>query len=177
MTDKTGCKWRALFHGRISCTRVLIFGHVRAGTQVSFATLGQWITDSKPMAAFGSRSTAKNFLDAAGLNCCSASAKPFHFQAAKAMKMSYKAAWDAVDAMNSAWYLPLVESGPAGSRLTEDAERLITEFSRPRPSTRLSCRNSQMACRRSRRATRDSVNRLHVKTDPLAQVSSKQGRD
>ena len=49
-------------------------------------------------------------------------------KAAKAMKMSYKAAWDAVDAMNSAWYLPLVESGPAGSRLTEDAERLITEF-------------------------------------------------
>lgn len=49
-------------------------------------------------------------------------------KAAKAMKMSYKAAWDAVDAMNSAWPSPLVESGPAGSRLTEDAERLITEF-------------------------------------------------
>lgn len=49
-------------------------------------------------------------------------------KAAKAMKMSYKAAWDAVDAMNSAWSSPLVESGPAGSRLTEDAERLITEF-------------------------------------------------
>jgi molybdate transport system regulatory protein len=49
-------------------------------------------------------------------------------KAAKAMKMSYKAAWDAVDAMNAAWQSPLVESGPAGSRLTEDAERLITAF-------------------------------------------------
>jgi molybdate transport system regulatory protein len=49
-------------------------------------------------------------------------------KAAKAMKMSYKAAWDAVDAMNRAWSSPLVESGPAGSRLTADAERLITEF-------------------------------------------------
>ncbi|HQS82540.1 MAG TPA: LysR family transcriptional regulator [Thiobacillus sp.] len=49
-------------------------------------------------------------------------------KAAKAMKMSYKAAWDAVDAINSAWQSPLVESGPGGSRLTEDAERLITAF-------------------------------------------------
>ena len=49
-------------------------------------------------------------------------------KAAKAMKMSYKAAWDAVDAMNGAWQSPLVESGPAGSRLTDDAERLITAF-------------------------------------------------
>jgi molybdate transport system regulatory protein len=49
-------------------------------------------------------------------------------KAAKAMKMSYKAAWDAVDAMNAAWQSPLVESGPAGSRLTEDAERLIAAF-------------------------------------------------
>ena len=49
-------------------------------------------------------------------------------KAAKAMKMSYKAAWDAVDAINAAWQSPLVESGPAGSRLTEDAERLITAF-------------------------------------------------
>ncbi|OZA14876.1 MAG: transcriptional regulator [Hydrogenophilales bacterium 17-62-8] len=49
-------------------------------------------------------------------------------KAAKAMKMSYKAAWDAVDAMNVAWQSPLVESGPAGSRLTEDAERLIAAF-------------------------------------------------
>jgi molybdate transport system regulatory protein len=49
-------------------------------------------------------------------------------KAAKAMKMSYKAAWDAVDAINNAWPLPLVESGPAGSRLTEDAERLIMKF-------------------------------------------------
>lgn len=49
-------------------------------------------------------------------------------KAARAMKMSYKAAWDAVDAMNAAWQSPLVESGPAGSRLTEDAERLIAAF-------------------------------------------------
>lgn len=49
-------------------------------------------------------------------------------KAAKAMKMSYKAAWDAVDAMNSAWQSPLVESGPGGSRLTADAEALIAAF-------------------------------------------------
>jgi molybdate transport system regulatory protein len=49
-------------------------------------------------------------------------------RAAKAMKMSYKAAWDAVDAMNAAWQSPLVESGPSGSRLTADAERLIAVF-------------------------------------------------
>lgn len=49
-------------------------------------------------------------------------------KAAKAMKMSYKAAWDAVDAMNTAWQSPLVESGPAGSRLSDDAERLITAY-------------------------------------------------
>ncbi len=49
-------------------------------------------------------------------------------KAAKAMKMSYKAAWDAVDSMNASWQSALVESGPAGSRLTEDAERLIEVF-------------------------------------------------
>jgi molybdate transport system regulatory protein len=49
-------------------------------------------------------------------------------KAAKAMKMSYKAAWDAVDAMNTAWQSPLVDSGPAGSRLTDDAERLIVTY-------------------------------------------------
>lgn len=49
-------------------------------------------------------------------------------KAAKAMKMSYKAAWDAIDAMNGAWQTPLVESGPTGSRLTPDAERLIAAF-------------------------------------------------
>jgi len=31
------------------------------------------------------------------------------------MKMSYKAAWDAVDSMNAAWQSPLVESGPGGA--------------------------------------------------------------
>ena len=49
-------------------------------------------------------------------------------KAAKAMKMSYKAAWDAVDSMNGAWQSPLVESGPSGSRLTEDAEHLIATY-------------------------------------------------
>jgi len=49
-------------------------------------------------------------------------------RAAKAMKMSYKAAWDAVDAMNTAWQSALVESGPAGSHLTADAERLIAVY-------------------------------------------------
>ncbi len=49
-------------------------------------------------------------------------------QAAKAMKMSYKAAWDAVSAMNSAWGTLLVESNPGGSVLTADAERLIATF-------------------------------------------------
>jgi molybdate transport system regulatory protein len=49
-------------------------------------------------------------------------------KAAKAMKMSYKAAWDAVDSMNASWQSALVESGPAGSRLTADAERLIEVF-------------------------------------------------
>jgi len=49
-------------------------------------------------------------------------------KAAKAMRMSYKAAWDAVDAMNASWGSTLVESGPAGSRLTDDAERLIEAF-------------------------------------------------
>jgi molybdate transport system regulatory protein len=51
-------------------------------------------------------------------------------KAAKAMKMSYKAAWDAVDAMNAAWDSPLVDSGPAGSRLSEEAERLIEAYHR-----------------------------------------------
>ena len=49
-------------------------------------------------------------------------------QAAKAMKMSYKAAWDAVDATNRAWGKPLVQSGPGGSKLTEEATRLIAAF-------------------------------------------------
>ena len=49
-------------------------------------------------------------------------------KAAKAMKMSYKAAWDAVDSMNASWQSALVESGPTGSYLTEEAERLITVF-------------------------------------------------
>lgn len=49
-------------------------------------------------------------------------------KAAKAMKMSYKAAWDAVDAMNAAWKSPLVESGPSGSYLTADAEQMITAY-------------------------------------------------
>jgi molybdate transport system regulatory protein len=49
-------------------------------------------------------------------------------QAARAMRMSYKAAWDAVDAMNSAWGSALVEKGPAGSVLTADAHRLMRAY-------------------------------------------------
>jgi len=49
-------------------------------------------------------------------------------KAAKSMRMSYKAAWDAVDAMNAAWGVVLVESGPSGSRLTADAEQLIAAY-------------------------------------------------
>ncbi len=54
-------------------------------------------------------------------------------KAAKAMKMSYKSAWDAVDAMNNAMGAPLVESASGGSRgggsqLTEAGRRLIREY-------------------------------------------------
>lgn len=49
-------------------------------------------------------------------------------QAAKAMKMSYKAAWDAVDASNRAWGSPLVVTRPTGSTLTEEASHLIAAF-------------------------------------------------
>ena len=54
-------------------------------------------------------------------------------KAAKAMKMSYKAAWDAVDAMNNALGSPVVESTTGGSRgggsqLTEAGKRLISEY-------------------------------------------------
>lgn len=49
-------------------------------------------------------------------------------QAAKAMKMSYKAAWDAINAINRAWGTPLVESHPGGSKLTGDAIGLIASF-------------------------------------------------
>ncbi|MGE5320158.1 MAG: winged helix-turn-helix domain-containing protein [Hyphomicrobiaceae bacterium] len=49
-------------------------------------------------------------------------------KAAKTMKMSYKAAWDAVDAMNAAWGSPLVASDHSGSRLMPDAEQLIAAF-------------------------------------------------
>jgi len=51
-------------------------------------------------------------------------------KAAKAMKMSYKAAWDAVDAMNTAYGRALVESATGGSRgggsrITADGLKLI----------------------------------------------------
>ena len=49
-------------------------------------------------------------------------------RAAKAMKMSYKAAWDAVDATNRAWGKPLVQTSPGGSTLTDEAKRLIAAF-------------------------------------------------
>ncbi len=54
-------------------------------------------------------------------------------QAAKAMKMSYKAAWDAVDAMNNLAGEPLVErlsggKGGGGTRLTPRGEQLVANF-------------------------------------------------
>lgn len=54
-------------------------------------------------------------------------------KAAKAMKMSYKSAWDAVDAMNNALGAPVVESAiggvrGGGSRLTDTGKQLIAEF-------------------------------------------------
>lgn len=54
-------------------------------------------------------------------------------QAARAMKMSYKAAWDAVDAMGNAFHAPLVSTstggkGGGGARLTPQALSLIAVF-------------------------------------------------
>lgn len=54
-------------------------------------------------------------------------------RAAKSMKMSYKAAWDAVDAMNDLAREPLVERvtggrGGGGTRLTERGQRLVDNF-------------------------------------------------
>lgn len=54
-------------------------------------------------------------------------------QAAKAMGMSYKAAWDAIDAMNQLAGEPLVErvvggKGGGGTKLTERGMRLVRSF-------------------------------------------------
>ncbi|HUW29227.1 MAG TPA: LysR family transcriptional regulator [Sulfuriferula sp.] len=54
-------------------------------------------------------------------------------QAARAMKMSYKAAWDAVDAMGNALNAPLVSTstggkGGGGARLTPQALALIAAY-------------------------------------------------
>lgn len=54
-------------------------------------------------------------------------------QAARAMKMSYKAAWDAVDAMGNAFHAPLVSTstggkGGGGARLTPQALTLIAAY-------------------------------------------------
>ena len=54
-------------------------------------------------------------------------------KAAKAMKMSYKAAWDAIDAMNNLSEQPLVKrsaggKGGGGTHLTEYAEELIATY-------------------------------------------------
>ncbi len=54
-------------------------------------------------------------------------------KAASVMKMSYKAAWDAVDAMNSAYGETLVESATGGvrgggSRLTERGRQVLAQF-------------------------------------------------
>ncbi len=54
-------------------------------------------------------------------------------QAAKSMKMSYKAAWDAIDTMNNLAGEPLVErltggKGGGGTRLTQRGEQLVANF-------------------------------------------------
>lgn len=54
-------------------------------------------------------------------------------QAAKAIEMSYKAAWDAIDAMNNLAGEPLVErvaggKGGGGTRLTRRGEQLVENF-------------------------------------------------
>lgn len=54
-------------------------------------------------------------------------------RAASAMKMSYKAAWDAVDAMNNAYGETLVESATGGSRgggsrVTELGLQVLAQF-------------------------------------------------
>lgn len=54
-------------------------------------------------------------------------------QAAKAMKMSYKAAWDAIDTMNNLAGEPLVErviggKGGGGTRLTKRGQQLVDNF-------------------------------------------------
>lgn len=54
-------------------------------------------------------------------------------QAAKAIKMSYKAAWDAIDTMNNLAKEPLVErlsggKGGGGTRLTPRGEQLVANF-------------------------------------------------
>ena len=54
-------------------------------------------------------------------------------QAAKAVKMSYKAAWDAIDAMNNLAGEPLVErlaggKGGGGTRLTQRGRQLVDNF-------------------------------------------------
>lgn len=54
-------------------------------------------------------------------------------QAAKAMKMSYKAAWDAVDQMNNVAGVPLVERAAGGkgggsTRLTPRGQQLVANF-------------------------------------------------
>ncbi|MFB9289918.1 TOBE domain-containing protein [Pseudoduganella plicata] len=56
-------------------------------------------------------------------------------QAAKAVKMSYKAAWDAVESMNNLAGEPLVErlaggKGGGGTRLTSRGMRLVEDFRR-----------------------------------------------
>ena len=55
--------------------------------------------------------------------------------AAKAMKMSYKAAWDAIDTMNNLAGEPLVErvaggKGGGGTRLTPRGQQLVENFRR-----------------------------------------------
>lgn len=54
-------------------------------------------------------------------------------RAAKALKISYKAAWDAIDAINNVAPTPVVETatggrGGGGARLTDEGRRLISAY-------------------------------------------------
>jgi molybdate transport system regulatory protein len=102
--------------------------------QGSFATLARMVKQSKAAqlkadGRFWLTLDGKNFLGRGRIELLQRIRETGSIsKAAKSMKMSYKAAWDAVDSMNAAWSTPLVESGPAGSHLTSEAERLITAY-------------------------------------------------
>lgn len=66
-------------------------------------------------------------------------------QSAKIMHMSYKAAWDSIDAINNVSYSPLVERfvggrGSSGSKITEDGLKAIESFDELQKATDAFCK-------------------------------------